>query len=183
MTTPMRAAGPRFPRVLDDVTVRLVAAEVLVVAVVAALTRQPWLFGLLAVDFALRAGLGPRVSPLARLASGLLRPRVPAAPRPTAGPPKRFAATVGLVFSVAIPVVFSGLSTTVGWVLIAIMVVFPALESLAGVCVGCLVFNRLMRLGVIPESVCLECADISLRRSRLEAAAGGQVAGPTTRSR
>jgi hypothetical protein len=155
----------RFPRMLDDVTVRLVAGEVLVVAVVAAVTRQPWLFGLLAVDFILRAGFGPKVSPLAQLAARLIRPRLSAAPRPTAGPPKRFAATVGAVFSVAIPVVYYAWSHPVAWGLIAVMLVFPALESILGICVGCIVFGWLMRVGVIPEEVCLECADISRRRS------------------
>ncbi len=56
------------------------------------------------------------------------------------------------------------------------MLVFPFLESVLGICVGCIVFRGLMRVGVIPEEVCLECADISLRRT-------AQAAGPTTRSR
>ena len=167
---------PRFPRVLDDVTVRLVAGEVLLIAVIAAVTRQPWIFALLAVDFVLRAGFGPKVSPLAQLASRLVRPRLSAAPRPTAGPPKRFAATVGAVFSIAIPVTYYLGAQTLAWVLIAIMLVFPFLESVLGICVGCIVFRGLMRVGVIPEEVCLECADISLRRT-------AQAAGPTTRSR
>ena len=68
------------------------------------------------------------------------------------------------MFSTAIPLTYYLGQGTVAWVLIAIMLVFPALESLLGICVGCLVFGRLMRLGIIPESVCLECADISLRR-------------------
>ncbi len=157
----------RFPRVLDDITVRLVAGEVLLVAVVAAATRQPWVFGLLAVDFGLRAGFGPRVSPLAQLAARVIRPRVPAPPRPTAGPPKRFAATVGAAFSIAIPVVYYLGAHTAGWVLIAAMLLFPALESLLGICVGCIAFSLLMRVGVIPEEVCLECADITLRQRRV----------------
>jgi Domain of unknown function (DUF4395) len=173
--TPGRAIG-RFPRVLDDVTVRLVAGEVLVIATIAAATRQPWLFAVLAVDFVLRVGLGPKASPLAQLAARAIRPRVSAAPRLTAGPPKRFAATVGAVFTIAIPVTYYLGAHTVAWLLIAVMLVFPALESILGICVGCLVFSALMRLGVIPEEVCLECADISLRR-------GAQLAGPTTRSR
>jgi hypothetical protein len=173
--TPPKVAG-RFPRVLDDVTVRLVAGEVLVIAIVAAVTRQPWLFAVLAVDFVLRVGFGPKASPLAQLAARVIRPRISAAPRPTAGPPKRFAATVGAVFSAAIPVTYYLGGHTVAWLLIAVMLVFPALESILGICVGCLVFSALMRLGVIPEEVCLECADISRRR-------GAQLAGPTTRSR
>jgi hypothetical protein len=42
------------------------------------------------------------------------------------------------------------------------------LESIAGYCVGCKVFGLLMRAGMIPDSVCAECADI---RPRLRAAA------------
>jgi hypothetical protein len=38
------------------------------------------------------------------------------------------------------------------------------LEAAFGICLGCRVFAALMRTGLIPESVCLECAD--LRRPR-----------------
>jgi hypothetical protein len=101
----------------------------------------------------------------------VIRPRVPAAPRYTAGPPKRFAAAVGAVFTLAATVLWLA-GTSLPVILIgAIMVVFPALESLAGVCVGCIVFGWLIRLGVIPESVCLECADISRRTAARQAAA------------
>jgi Domain of unknown function (DUF4395) len=77
---------------------------------------------------------------------------------------------------VAIPATYYLGAHTVGWILIGVMLIFPALESILGICVGCQVFSILMRLGVIPPEVCLECADISFRR-------GGQLAGPTTRSR
>jgi hypothetical protein len=50
-------------------------------------------------------------------------------------------------------------------------VVFPALESLAGICVGCIVFGWLMRLGLIPESICVDCADITKRAAAKQAAA------------
>jgi hypothetical protein len=58
----------------------------------------------------------------------------------------------------------------------AVMVLFPALESIFGICVGCILFSGLMRLGVIPEEVCLECADITKRRERLVAERNGQQA-------
>ena len=41
------------------------------------------------------------------------------------------------------------------------------LESGFGLCVGCRLFAVLMRVGVIPESVCEECNDLSLRWRRL----------------
>ena len=43
------------------------------------------------------------------------------------------------------------------------MIVFPALEAGLGICVGCITFSALMRIGVIPRSICEECADIRLR--------------------
>jgi hypothetical protein len=40
------------------------------------------------------------------------------------------------------------------------MIVAAGLESVFAVCVGCKIFGLLMRAGVVPEQVCLECADI-----------------------
>jgi hypothetical protein len=158
---------------VDDVTVRLVAGEVLLIAVVALAAGQWWLYAVLAVDFVLRAGWGPSASPLARLAQRALRPRVRVAPRWTAGPPKRFAAAIGAVLTVAATVLWLA-GTTLPVVLIGlVMVVFPALEAIWGICVGCIVFGWLMRAGLIPESVCVDCADITRRAAQRSAAGTG----------
>ena len=119
----------RFPDIVDDVTVRLIAAVVLLVSAATLATQQWWLLAPLAVDFTLRATLGPRRSPAARLVQAWVRPRA-------AG----------------------------GWR----TVIFKALESLLGLCVGCVLFGQLMRLGVVPEEVCLDCADIT-RRAQVRA--------------
>jgi hypothetical protein len=165
----------RFPNIVDDVTVRLIAAEVLVLGIVALAAQQWWLYAVLAVDFVLRAGWGPSASPLARLAQAVLRPRVAAAPRYTAGPPKRFAAAIGAVLTVAATILWLAGTTVPVVVIGAIMVIFPALESLGGICVGCIVFGWLMKAGLIPESVCVECADISRRAAARNA---GSSAAP-----
>ena len=176
-------SSSRFPAVVDDVTVRLIAAVVLVIGVIALATQQWWLYAVLAVDFSLRAALGPQASPIARLVQRWIRPAVSAPKRPTAGPPKRFAATIGAVMTVAatvlwvVALVTGSSGATAGVVVIgAVMVLFPALESILGICVGCILFSGLMRLGVIPEEVCLECADITKRRDRLVAERTGQQA-------
>jgi hypothetical protein len=153
----------RFPNIVDDVTVRLIAAVVLVVGVVALVTQQWWLYAVLAVDFVLRTGWGPSASPVARFVGRFVRPRVAAAPRYTAGPPKRFAAAIGAVLTVGATVLWLAGATLPVVLIGVVMVVFPALEAVLGLCVGCQVFSLLMRLGVIPESVCVECADISRR--------------------
>jgi hypothetical protein len=165
--------SPRFPAVVDDVTVRLIAAVALLVSSVTLATQQWWLLALLAVDFTLRATLGPRWSPVARLVQAWVRPRLSAAPRPTAGPPKRFAAAIGAVLTVAATLALvvhvttgaeAALIAVVG--ITVVMVVFPALESILGLCVGCVLFAQLMRLGLVPEEICLDCADIT-RRAQL----------------
>ena len=182
----MQVSASRFPSVVDDVTVRLIAAVVLVIGVVALVTSQWWLYAVLAVDFSLRAALKPSASPIARLVQRWIRPAVPAAKRPTAGPPKRFAATIGAFLTVAATALWlislttgpSGSSGVMVAVVAvgAVMVVFPALESILGICVGCILFSGLMRLGLIPEEVCLECADITKRRERLVAEQAGRQA-------
>lgn len=155
---------PRRPSVVDEVTVRLIAGAVLAVGVVALATQQWWLYALLAVDFALRATLGPRYSPLARLVGRWVRPRVRTAPRPTAFAPKRFAAAIGALMTGAITVLWLvGLATGAAGigvaivVLAAVMVLFPALEAFLGLCVGCKLFGLLGRIGLVDEALCIDC--------------------------
>jgi len=165
---PCMTANPRFPRVVDDVTVRLIAATVLVLAIAALALHQWWIYAVLAVDFTLRTALGPQASPVAQGVQRFIRPRVKAAKLPTAGPPKRFAAGIGAVLTTAAAVLWLlGVAGPAVVAIGAIMIAFPALESILGICVGCKVFAVLMKLGLVPEEICLECADISLRQRRL----------------
>lgn len=167
----------RFPSLVDDITVRLIAAVVLVVGAVALGTQQWWLYAVLAADFTLRAALGPDASPVAQLVRRLVRPRIAAAPRPTAGPPKRFAASIGALMTGAatllwvLGVATGSPSASAAVVAIGVvMVVFPALEAVFGICVGCILFSGLMRVGLVPEDICVECADITKRTAARSAA-------------
>ena len=59
-------------------------------------------------------------------------------------PPKRFAARIGFLFCLAIVVAhYTDLSTIILSIIIAL---FAALESLAGFCAGCYVYNAYARL-------------------------------------
>ena len=173
----------RFPAVVDDVTVRLIAAVVLVIGTVALATQQWWLYAVLALDFTLRAAIGPQVSPIAIAVQRWVRPVVKAPRRPTAGAPKRFAATIGAVMTLGATALWvahlvTGSSIALAWVVVigVVMAVFPALESVFGICVGCHLFGLLMRVGLVPEEVCLDCADITKRRERLLAERARQAA-------
>jgi len=158
------SAEPHFPRVVDEVTVRLIASVVLVLAVAALALHQWWIYALLALDFILRTTFGPKASPLARVVLRLVRPRVSAPVRPTSGPPKRFAAGIGATLTLVATALWAlGVTSPVVVTLGVIMIIFPALEAILGLCVGCKAFAVLMKLGVVPSQICLECADISLR--------------------
>jgi hypothetical protein len=100
---------------------------------------------------------------MARLATQVITPRLKGPHRIMPGPPKRFAQGIGAIFSAAASVLFIlDLSTASRWVAAALA--GPAfLEAAFGFCVGCKMFAGLMKIGVIPESVCVECSDISAR--------------------
>lgn len=163
---PSRRGLPRLPAppaVLDEITVRLVAAAILVIAVVALATQQWWLYAVLAVDFLIRASLGPRFSPVAEPVRRVVRPRIARPPVPTAAAPKRFAAGIGAVLT-GVAAVLLALASPAGpaaatavWLIGLAMVVFPALEAFLGLCIGCHLFRLLIHIGLARETVCVDC--------------------------
>lgn len=95
-----------------------------------------------------------------------MAPRV-GPPKLVPGPPKRFAQAIGATLTAAGAVVAFGLGAdAAGDALFALVTLAAALESLMAVCLGCELFTLLMRVGVVPERVCPECADISKRLGR-----------------
>ena len=146
-----------FPNPVNEVAARIVAGMVVILSTIVLVTGQWWLMFLLAYGFLARVATGPTLSPMGLLATRVIAPRI-AQPRLVPGPPKRFAQTVGLIFSVTALVLHfvAGLSVAAGAVL-AVLTVFAALESFLGFCAGCFVFNYMIRWGLVPKSVCEEC--------------------------
>ena len=156
-----------FPNPVNEKAARSVAGGVVILAALTLLTQWWWLAALLAVGFALRVAGGPRFSPLGRLAVHVIAPRFGEA-RLVPGPPKRFAQTIGLLFSGGAAVALAAGADTVATVLLATLVVFALLESVVGFCAGCWVFGHLMRLGVIPQETCEACSNLTLRQPQSE---------------
>ena len=147
-----------FPNPVNEISARLVAGMVVALSLAIILTDQSWLLFVLAYGFLARVATGPTLSPMGLLATRVLVPIMGSPSRPVPGPPKRFAQSIGLVFSITALVVFyaSG-SEVAAKSLVGVLAVFATLESVIGFCAGCFVFNHLMRWGLIPESVCREC--------------------------
>ena len=155
-----------FPRVINEKAARTVAAVVALTGAVALVTGAHWLLIPLAYGFWARVLAGPRLSPLAQLATKVVAPRL-GDPREVPGPPKRFAQGMGAAITT-----LGVLGLALGWtavttVLLAALVVAATLEAALGLCIGCKLFARLMRAGIVPETVCLECSDISSRLQRV----------------
>src|SRR5947209_6399437 len=90
-----------FPNPVNEVSARVVAAGVVLMAVATLISRRPWLIAVIAYGFVARALTGPTLSPLGQLATRVVTPRLPVDPKPVPGPPKRFAQTIGAAFSLA----------------------------------------------------------------------------------
>ena len=124
-----------------------------------------WLLVPLVYGFLARVTTGPTFSPLALLATKVLTPRIKTEHRMVAGPPKRFAQLVGLMFSSTAAVLWLFDFGVASRIVAAALVAAALLESVFAVCLGCIMFGWLMRLGVIPQRVCEECNNLQLRAS------------------
>lgn len=151
-----------FPNPVNEVAARLVAAGV-VAMTVAVLAGLHWVLVPLALGFIARVLTGPTLSPLGTLVTKVVVPRLPIEARPVPGPPKRFAQGIGAVLSTAALISWAAGNVALALVLTAMITVAASLEAFAGFCLGCVIFGFLMRRGVIPETVCEDCADISRR--------------------
>ena len=152
-----------FPNPVNDYAARTTAGLVVVLAIIAVAVDNPILYGVLALGFALRVASGPTLSPFGQLSVKFIVPKIVRKEKLVPGPPKRFAQTIGLVVSGAAFVL-----SLLGYGLAAqitagILIVAATLESVFGFCLGCTIFGFLPRAGIIPESVCEACNNISLR--------------------
>jgi hypothetical protein len=150
-----------FPDPVNETSARLVAGAVVVLAIVTLAFQQGWLIPVLAYGFVARALTGPTLSPLGQLATRVVTPRLQIAHRYAPGPAKRFAQTIGAIFTVTAALLYYAAGLHIAaFALVGVIVVFASLEAFLGLCVGCKVFYLGMRLGLVPASVCEQCANV-----------------------
>jgi hypothetical protein len=153
-----------FPNPVNELSARLVAAGVVLMALATILLDLEWMTLVLAYGFIARVLSGPTLSPLGLLVTRVVTPALPLDGRLVPGPPKRFAQLLGALFTVTAAVLTFGADRfdLAQWPL-ALLLVAASLEAFTGYCIGCRIFGLLMQAGLIPESVCEECADLSRR--------------------
>jgi hypothetical protein len=151
-----------FPNPVNEKAARLVAGVVALTGIIILATGAYWLLIPVTYGFWARVLTGPTLSPLARLAMRLMARE----PKHVPGPPKRFAQGMGAAMTTAATIAWLAGATTVAGVVTAALVAAATLESVFAFCLGCQIFARLMRLGLIPDAVCAECANLTLARGR-----------------
>ena len=160
-----------FPNPVNEVSARLVATGVVLMAAATIVFDAQWIVPLLFYGFIARVLTGPRLSPLGQLVTKQITPRLPFEEKLVAGPPKRFAQGMGVAFSgtaLILGLVFD--AWFAAQVVLGMLLVAASLEAFLGLCLGCKVFAGLMRLGLVPEEVCEACNNVGARIATLEAA-------------
>ncbi|HZU72789.1 MAG TPA: DUF4395 domain-containing protein [Acidimicrobiales bacterium] len=153
-----------FPNPVNEVSARLVAGGVVIMALATIVFDLPWMTAVIAYGFWARVLTGPSLSPLGQLVTRVITPRVPAPAKPVPGPPKRFAQAMGTAMSTLAAVLALGFGLRgAAYVVLGLLVVAAVLESVFAYCLGCKIFALLMRAGVVPEDVCESCNDIWAR--------------------
>src|SRR5688500_5450054 len=122
-----------FPNPVNEVSARLVAAGVLLMALATIAFDLRWMTLVLAYGFVARVLTGPTLSPLGQLVTRVITPALPVEPKPVPGPPKRFAQGIGVGFTVCAALLTYGFDRfdLAQWVLGA-LVVAASLEAIAG---------------------------------------------------
>ena len=147
-----------FPNPVNDYAARAVAAIVIILVVLFEITANEFLLIFITYGFLARVLTGPTLSPVGLLATKIIVPALGSPSKLVPGPPKRFAQFIGLLISLLATIaIFVFDSPTSARYLMAVICFFASLESILGFCAGCFVFGWLMKLNLIPESVCESC--------------------------
>jgi len=152
-----------FPNPVNETSARIVAGGAVIMGIAYAITGNGWTLVALTYGFIARVLSGPTISPLGRIATQVITPRLSFQHRLVPGPPKRFAQGVGAAFTITASVLYVAGAYGASQSVIAALVVAAFLESVFAVCLGCIAFGYLMKLGVIPQEVCEECNNFTPR--------------------
>ena len=115
--------------------------------VMVVLTPAQWMIIPITIDFAIRIFLGVEKSPLCILLQRILDTFNISPCMINAGP-KRFAAKLGLAFSLLITLFFILNLVVAVKTMAGIMAILTGLEAFTGYCVGCKIYRILTNLGI-----------------------------------
>jgi len=173
-----------FPDPVNETSARVVAGGVASMAIATVALDQPWVLAPLTYGFLARVLTGPKLSPLGRLATEVVTPRIHREHKFVPGPPKRLAQGVGLVLTSTASMLAATGRRRAAYGVLGVLIVAACLEAVFGYCIACRMFPLLMRTGLVPEETCARCNDLwgtgggkAATDSRVAVASNGSAAG------
>jgi len=130
---------------INDNKVRIIALSVFVLSTLFLITAYWPIIAYLALDFCLRTFKLGKYSPAGWLAEKLVK-LFHIVNKPVDQAPKRFAAGVGLFFTVLIIFAVWFDYTLAIFILSSTLIIFSFLESFIGFCAGCFVYTQLQKI-------------------------------------
>ncbi len=148
----------KSPERVQERKVRAIALEVVVISTFAILFNQPILMLLLSLDFIVRAFINSKYSPLAIISKYFLSNLLPFRNKIILMKPKKFAASIGVILSLAAGIFgLSGQTSTMIYIT-AVLLIFSFLETFFKFCAGCWMFGILIRMNIISKENCQDCS-------------------------
>jgi hypothetical protein len=133
---------------VNENKVRLTALWVLLLVTVSFFTMPLLIIAFLAIDFFLRGFDMGKYSPLNKLSAVVVK-QFHIANKSIDQAPKRFAAKIGFILSVAVVICLLIEAFNIAFILRIVFAVFAFLESFLGFCAGCYVYSFLKKLKLI----------------------------------
>jgi hypothetical protein len=165
-----------FPDPVNETSARVVAAGVVTMATSAVVFDQPWVLAPLTYGFAARVATGPKLSPLGQFATRVVTPRITRPSKLSPGAPKRLAQGMGLAMSgTALALNYGFGRKRAAYTVLGGLIGAASLEAFFGICLACKMFPALVRVGLVPDTACEDCADLSTRRPNAIVAAEPQA--------
>ena len=125
---------------VDKNVTRIIALQVLLIAITGSVLNNYGIFLVLAFDFTTRAFFKGKGSLLKWIAQQIVK-LLKIAPKPINAAPRKFAAALGLVFSVLIALLIFNGSITSAYILNGMLAICAFMESFLGFCVGCYLYT------------------------------------------
>jgi len=147
----------KSPERVQERKVRAIALEVVVISTFAILFNQPILMLLLSLDFIVRAFINNKYSPLAIISGKFLSNILPFRNKMILMRPKKFAASIGVILSLAAGIFGLAGQTTIMIYITLVLLSFSFLETFFKFCAGCLMFGFLIQLKIVNEDNCTDC--------------------------
>lgn len=142
------ASCPINEKQVNEIVIRMIAMQVVFVGLAALYFQNPYIAGFLFTDFGLRAFSMNQWSPLKYAAQKTVT-HFQLGYKATNEAPKKFAATMGFfvvgLFTVLLFFQFFVSASLVG----GILLLFASLEAGFGLCVGCIIYQKLSLWGFI----------------------------------